>query len=161
LSRHLYAEYKIDSKLFRQLVAAQGGKCPICQQTPKPTKLLVSGFVVDHCHETGKVRSLLCSRCNGGLGMFKDNPQLLVRAIAYLASGGRIVGRSGAKPYGGCIFLRGSRWWWSGKINGRLKRFSFASKEKFPTKEEAAIYFNPEKAQLSHKLYYRRTKQST
>lgn len=39
---------------------------------------------IDHCHKTGKVRGLLCSNCNTGLGMFRDSPMLLNRASEYL-----------------------------------------------------------------------------
>lgn len=39
---------------------------------------------VDHCHETGQVRGLLCNLCNQALGLFKDSPELLARATAYL-----------------------------------------------------------------------------
>lgn len=39
---------------------------------------------VDHCHQTGKIRGLLCHDCNTGIGKFKDNPSLLWKAIAYL-----------------------------------------------------------------------------
>lgn len=40
---------------------------------------------IDHCHRTGIVRGLLCSRCNTGLGLLRDDPALLLRAIEYLA----------------------------------------------------------------------------
>lgn len=39
---------------------------------------------IDHCHTTGKVREALCRACNHGVGNFKDNPQLLIRAAEYL-----------------------------------------------------------------------------
>ncbi len=41
-------------------------------------------FAVDHCHETGKVRALLCNNCNVGLGFFKDSSSIIKKAIAYL-----------------------------------------------------------------------------
>jgi len=41
---------------------------------------------IDHCHETGRVRGVLCSECNTGLGKFKDNPNLLRRAVEYLTA---------------------------------------------------------------------------
>ena len=43
-------------------------------------------LVIDHCHETNEFRGLLCPTCNTGLGQFKDNVQLLQRAIAYLTA---------------------------------------------------------------------------
>lgn len=51
------------------------GGCRICRRT---------ATCVDHCHATGAIRGGLCATCNGGLGMFKDDPKLLRRAIAYL-----------------------------------------------------------------------------
>jgi hypothetical protein len=44
----------------------------------------VSGLVVDHDHETGEVRGLLCNRCNTGLGFFADNRGYMRRALTYL-----------------------------------------------------------------------------
>lgn len=51
--------------------------CPICKRTGQT-------MVIDHDHKTGAVRSYLCSRCNVGLGLFADDPELLGRAISYL-----------------------------------------------------------------------------
>lgn len=60
----------------------QGGVCAICgnPETDKRNHRLA----VDHCHETDKIRGLLCKSCNIGLGMFKDNTNNLTRAVAYL-----------------------------------------------------------------------------
>lgn len=54
--------------------------CDICQAEPKAHKR----HSIDHCHTTGKIRGLLCDECNSGLGMFKDNVELLKLAKAYL-----------------------------------------------------------------------------
>ena len=63
---------------YSGLMIAQDGKCAICG-APKGEELRI-----DHCHATGKLRGLLCDNCNWGLGNFKDNPDLLNRAIQYL-----------------------------------------------------------------------------
>ncbi len=71
--------YGLTTEQWYAMLSAQGGTCAICGQPPKRKQLCV-----DHCHETGRIRSLLCHSCNGGLGYFKDKPELLARAIAYL-----------------------------------------------------------------------------
>lgn len=80
-------KFGIDSKEFRRILNSQKGVCAICclKETAKSangkrTKLLA----VDHSHKTKKNRGLLCMKCNNGLGNFKDNPVLLLRAIEYL-----------------------------------------------------------------------------
>ena len=62
------------------LLRESKGLCAICGQEPYRNKKLV----IDHCHRTGKVRNLLCQSCNLGLGLFKDNPNALRTAAAYV-----------------------------------------------------------------------------
>jgi len=59
------------------LVAAQKGACPICKETP-------AKLVIDHCHRSGKVRALLCDRCNRLLGVAGDDVALLQASIRFL-----------------------------------------------------------------------------
>lgn len=59
----------------------QGGRCAICQEARGRREL-----AIDHCHTTGRVRGLLCNRCNPGLGNFRDDVARLRAAIAYLES---------------------------------------------------------------------------
>jgi hypothetical protein len=81
---HLRYEYGMSVAEFERMIVAQDGRCLVCGLVPKPTKISKTGFVVDHCHKSDKVRALLCQRCNSGLGMFCDDIKLLRRAIAYL-----------------------------------------------------------------------------
>jgi len=74
-------KYGLSYEAYQVLLAAQGGKCAICLKPPLAGKTLN----VDHCHDSGKVRGLLCRPCNTGLGSFKDNAGRLRRAITYLA----------------------------------------------------------------------------
>jgi hypothetical protein len=62
------------------LIEKQGGVCAICGRTP--TRL--ASWHVDHCHETGVVRGMLCIDCNQGIGKFHEDPQRLRDAAAYL-----------------------------------------------------------------------------
>lgn len=64
---------------YNAMFAAQGGKCAICRK--ESTKRHLS---VDHDHVTGAVRSLLCAGCNQALGLFRDDPDILVAATQYL-----------------------------------------------------------------------------
>lgn len=72
----LRREYGLDMAGYDALFEKCGGVCTICKQRIQ--------LVVDHCHKTGRVRGLLCSVCNRGLGMFKDKPNLLRSAAEYL-----------------------------------------------------------------------------
>ena len=73
--------YNISIDDYNDMFIHQSGKCVICgvHQSELNRRLHV-----DHCHETGKVRGLLCGKCNRGLGLFCDNTQLVSNALKYL-----------------------------------------------------------------------------
>ena len=74
-------QYNIDNDYFNKLFETQKGKCAICGIHQLKLKRALS---IDHCHKTGKVRGLLCSKCNTGIGMLQDNTEFLKNAIDYL-----------------------------------------------------------------------------
>lgn len=78
---HLQHYYKMSENDFSNLLSKQNFQCAICQ-TKKPGGK--KRFHVDHCHETQKIRGLLCNNCNRGLGYFKDDIIRLKQAIIYL-----------------------------------------------------------------------------
>jgi hypothetical protein len=73
---------------YEKMQEAQKGLCAICKQpeTARDSKKQLRSLSLDHCHSTNKVRGLLCTRCNQGLGQFRDNPAYLQAAIHYLES---------------------------------------------------------------------------
>jgi len=83
---HLRRRFKLTGDEFAKMLAAQNGVCAICgakeTHTHKSGKL--KELSVDHCHDTGKVRGLLCVNCNRGLGYFQDDIERINRAIDYL-----------------------------------------------------------------------------
>ncbi len=82
---NLKKNYGISVKDWNILFAKQNGLCAICSQ---PETVLLNEklkrLAIDHCHLTKKVRGLLCAKCNKGLGLFKDRPELLNQAAKYL-----------------------------------------------------------------------------
>lgn len=75
------SQYGVEMEEYLKMYAECSGKCTICKVLEED---MGHRMCVDHCHETGKVRGLLCKRCNAGLGQFKDNPELLIKAAEYL-----------------------------------------------------------------------------
>jgi len=71
---------------YEQILVDQNGGCAICGQTDKWYSL-----AVDHCHDTSRIRGLLCSQCNRGIGLFRDSPDLLEKAAAYLRHPTRLI----------------------------------------------------------------------
>jgi len=78
---HLKRRYSITPKVYDLLFEKQEGKCSICG---KHSNKLGTELAVDHDHVTGEIRGLLCSNCNLGLGIFKDNYELLKSAAKYI-----------------------------------------------------------------------------
>src|SRR5574341_1486553 len=72
--------YGITIENYETMFQKQHGKCVICGYSETAGRHLS----VNHSHTTGKVRALLCGNCNRGLGIFKDNPELLLKASNYL-----------------------------------------------------------------------------
>ena len=76
----LQKKYGIGIEQFQDLLVSQSRGCGICLSREPDGK----GWHVDHCHETGKVRGILCGYCNRMLGFAKDRPEVLLAAISYL-----------------------------------------------------------------------------
>jgi hypothetical protein len=74
-------QYGITLADYEQMLHEQNYKCAICGNEDE-----VEGrrLAIDHCHNSGKVRGLLCGKCNRALGLFYDNQELLENAISYL-----------------------------------------------------------------------------
>jgi len=74
--------YDINQDDYNQMLTEQNDCCAICGTTEPGAKQTY--FMVDHCHDTGKVRGLLCKSCNIALGEFNDDPSILEKAVLYL-----------------------------------------------------------------------------
>ena len=70
--------FQLTVETHAELLKTQDHKCPIC------TKAVTDKCPIDHCHDTGRVRGVLCYGCNNGLGAFKDNALNLFKAYSYL-----------------------------------------------------------------------------
>lgn len=77
----LKKKYGLSLEEFNQMYVNQDGKCAICEDN------MIVGTKscnVDHNHETGKVRALLCGNCNAGIGLLKDSIEVTKKATKYL-----------------------------------------------------------------------------
>lgn len=78
--------YGIKQDDYLKLAEKQEHKCAICSKTSDSVESRKKYLSVDHDHDTGKIRGLLCQNCNMGLGKFQDDPALLNKAVMYLLS---------------------------------------------------------------------------
>jgi hypothetical protein len=75
----LLAKFGISYEEYKAMLAEQAGVCAICCNPPN-----FNSLQVDHCHNTGNVRSLLCFHCNTALGHIKDDVSIAERMLEYL-----------------------------------------------------------------------------
>lgn len=75
----LKRKYGISLSEYESMAESQNGRCAICDSLPDK-----KGLAVDHCHDSGRVRGLLCNKCNAALGFFRDDPERVGAAMAYL-----------------------------------------------------------------------------
>jgi len=83
--RRLKEEFDLSLEQYQEMHDNQDGKCAICglpETQMRDGK--IKALAVDHNHSTGKIRELLCSDCNTGIGKLKDDPKILLKAAAYL-----------------------------------------------------------------------------
>ena len=79
--------YGITLVQYNEMLEAQGGRCAACRQketTCDPRTKMLKNLCVDHDHDTGKVRGLLCSGCNSALGHLKESPARTRGILAYI-----------------------------------------------------------------------------
>jgi hypothetical protein len=79
--KYVLKQYGLTVEEYKEMLSSQKGCCAICTVHEDTQK---TNLHVDHCHTTGKVRGLLCTKCNAGLGMFNDDTSNLTEAIHYL-----------------------------------------------------------------------------
>lgn len=80
-ARELKRYYKITLEHYEAMIELQGGGCAICGRMKE-----LKEMPVDHCHEQGHIRGVLCNQCNRALGLFRDSPEILRTAADYIES---------------------------------------------------------------------------
>lgn len=84
--KNMLRKYGMTLKQWEEMLEEQNGVCKICFESPNYT----SQYYVDHNHETGKVRGIICARCNFALGHSRDRIDILINMINYLERDGDI-----------------------------------------------------------------------
>ncbi len=82
-----YSKYGMTQEDYDNKLKSQNGLCAICNKKQKSGRN--QNLVVDHDHESGKVRDLLCNSCNVALGLFQDSIDILDKSIRYLKKHGK------------------------------------------------------------------------
>jgi len=86
--KHIKSAYGLTSEAYWSMAKNQDYGCAICDTKDNFVAQNPERLFVDHCHNTGKVRGLLCYHCNTFLGLSKDDISILKRAINYLETNG-------------------------------------------------------------------------
>ena len=102
ISRYYERTYNITLEKYLELAEQQDFKCALCGQENFAMNTCHSGvLVVDHNHETGEIRGLLCHNCNRALGLLQDNLQTVSNIIPYLKGATTISKESTPQANGG------------------------------------------------------------
>lgn len=80
---HLKRKYGISLAEYDEMFDEQNGRCGICGTEDTGSRF--KHFTVDHCHDSGAIRGLLCNNCNRGIGLLGDTLKDLSKAVLYLA----------------------------------------------------------------------------
>lgn len=90
VNKTLFNKYGITLEQYEEMFEKQGGVCALCKkpETTRRNKKAEGGerLAVDHCHDTGVVRGLLCFKCNTAIGALGDTQEAAIRAMKYLSS---------------------------------------------------------------------------
>lgn len=92
LHAHLMRTFGISLEQYNEMLELQDGVCAICGDAPdvrdedRRSQGVASRLVVDHCHQTGRVRGLLCAACNKGIGLLQDSVTVVRAALEYLGA---------------------------------------------------------------------------
>lgn len=81
---YLQNTFGITGDQYSEMLSLQGGVCAICGEGPK--RKCDKHLVVDHDHDTGRVRKLLCHQCNSALGMMEEREDIALRMVNYIRS---------------------------------------------------------------------------
>jgi hypothetical protein len=87
IKQRKWASFGVDAPRYQEMLREQNGVCAIChepERSPDKASGKTRDLAIDHNHETGAIRQLLCSNCNRAIGLFRDDPALLDAARAYL-----------------------------------------------------------------------------
>ena len=82
LKARLKRKYNLSIEEYNTLIESQNNSCKICGT--HATNNIKGKLYIDHCHTTGKVRGLLCMKCNSALGLLNDNKELVQNLLDYL-----------------------------------------------------------------------------
>ena len=85
--KHYKRAYGLNYQEVHKMLMQQGFNCKCCsREIDMPTDAIdrSEAALVDHCHDTGKVRGIICGRCNTGIGQLGDNLEGLMKAVRYL-----------------------------------------------------------------------------
>jgi hypothetical protein len=72
----------VTEEQYRKFASQQNHRCGICRSRLRSKRY--ERFAVDHCHDTGKLRGLLCNNCNTAIGLLKHDPARILRAVEWV-----------------------------------------------------------------------------